>query len=280
MYKCSETYCSTCQARDLGLCQMISDQTRQKLAHTGHIHSYAANRVVWDEGADPNFTAVLESGYLRLQRFGFDGRRQILCLFTPGDFVGGPKSWGAGYSVEASVDARLCRFDNRTFEQLIETDSDLRRIVYLLRSAKLDQLRWLTCLLGALAAEERVCAFLAVATKFMPSRATETGSIILTVDLPRQDIADLLGTSVESISRITNRLDTIGVLKIIDARSFEIPDLPSLMAMGCLQGTLQNIRFPRDFGARLLPTDSPKTKGLRLPDTAKRSIYASARLPH
>ncbi|MDO8313173.1 MAG: Crp/Fnr family transcriptional regulator [Sideroxyarcus sp.] len=252
---------------------MISNKPRQQLAHSGHIHSYAANRIVWDEGSDPNFTAILEAGYLRLQRYGIDGRRQILCLFTPGDFIGGPKSWGAGYSVAASVNAQLCRFDSRTFEQMVETDSDLRRTIYLLRSAKLDQLRWLTCLLGALAAEERLCAFLAVATKFMPCQITPEGGIILTLDLPRPDIADLLGTSVESISRITNRLDAIGVLKINDAREFEILDLPRLRVMGCLQGTLDNIRFPADFCRPHAPSFPPRPIARRRNPATDRSLF-------
>jgi len=265
MFKCSETYCSNCQTRDLGLCHMISDHTRRQLALSGHIQSCAANRVIWDEGSDPNFTAILVSGYLRLQRYGIDGRRQILCLFTPGDFVGGPKSWGAGYSVEASVNAQLCRLDSRTFEDMMETDGELRRTVYLLRSAKLDQLRWLTCLLGALAAEERLCAFLAMATKFMPSQPMPDGGVILTVDLPRLDIADLLGTTVESISRITNRLDAIGVLQIVDARTFHILDLPRLRTMGCLQGTLENVRFPADFRNPLSPTRNRPALPIRPP---------------
>ncbi|MGB8814205.1 MAG: Crp/Fnr family transcriptional regulator [Paracoccaceae bacterium] len=212
----------------------------------GHLQRYASNRVVCGEGADPDFTGILVSGYLRLQRYGMDGRRQILCLLTPGDILGGQKSRGPSYSVEASTDALICRFETKNLDRIMAEDADLRRAVYALHSGKLEQLRWLTWSLGALSVEERLCAFLAVATKYMPYQTLGNGGV-LSVDLPRADIADLLGTSVESISRITNRLDGEGIISIRSARQFEIRDLDRLIVLGCLQGTFENIHFPRSF---------------------------------
>jgi CRP/FNR family transcriptional regulator len=227
--------------KHLQLFQMISDKTQLQLAQIGRKQRFAANRVVWDEAAGPDFTAILESGYLRLQRYGGEGRRQILCLLKPGDIVDAQKSNGSEYTIEASVPSQICRYDTKRFERLCAENHDLRRAVYLLRADKLDQLRWLTCSLGALNVEERLCAFLALATKHMQCTHAANGNLVLKIDLPRLDIADLLGTTVESISRITNHLHALGVIRIISATEFEICHPDQLVSMGCLKGNFKTI---------------------------------------
>ena len=129
---------------------------------------YPANRLVWDEGKKPDFIGILVSGYLRFQRYRIDGRRQILGLLVPGDIIDEHLGTDSACSVEASTDARICRFDARQFQQLMARDPTLVQAVYRLRSIKLDQLRALIWVVGALSAEERLCAFLTTVTNFMP----------------------------------------------------------------------------------------------------------------
>lgn len=252
MPRCSKTICANCPTRDFGICSMVRAQGKTLLSQLGRVQDYPANKVISDDETASGFTGALISGYLRLQRYGADGRRQILSLLTPGDIVSGPRGRSVCYTIETSTDARICRFNARLFDQLLDVNPELRRMVYRLQTAKLDQLRWLTWSLGALNVEERLCAFLAMATNHMPYDPLPGGGGVLTVDLPRHDIADLLGTTVESISRITNHLDETGVIRILNARQFEIPDLDRLVAMGCLQGTIEHIRFPSTLGLRAL----------------------------
>jgi CRP/FNR family transcriptional regulator len=112
-------------------------------------------------------------------------------------------------------------------------DADLRRLVHRLCIARRDQLRWLTWAVGALDTEERICALLLAALDFMPVSRLADGSALLTIDLPRSDIADLLGTSVETISRVTNRLAAMGIIGIVSARQFRICDLDRLARKAC-----------------------------------------------
>ena len=203
-----------------------------------------------DAVSAPDLIGIIVSGYVRLQQDALDGRRQIVTLMTPGDIVGDAALNRQGYSLQTSTEVTLCQFDRPGFERLMKTAADLGRAVYLLRTAKLDQLGLMIWTLGLLSVEERVCAFLALCTKFMPYRVGVTGVGMLTLDLPRGDIADLLGTSPESISRITNRLDAAGVIHINSPRQFDIPDLDRLIAMGCLQDTFGLIEFPSGLAAR------------------------------
>ena len=118
----------------------------------------------------------------------------------------------------------------------MQEDADLRRLVHRQCIARRDQLRWLTWAVGALDAEERICALLLAALDHMPVSPLPDGTLMLTIDLPRTDIADLLGTSVETISRVTNRLAACGIIEIISARQFRIRDLDRLGQKGCQVG--------------------------------------------
>jgi CRP/FNR family transcriptional regulator len=166
---------------------------------------------------------------------GADGRRQILALLHPGELIGGDLIGGAGYSLEACSVAEVCNLDRRRFEALLARDAGLRRAVLRSRMDELEEIRWLTWCLGALRLEERVCAFLLYATKVMPFEAGPEGDGILALDLPRADIVDLIGTTIESFSRITHRLHERGVIEILDPAHFRIPDLGALVEAGGLR---------------------------------------------
>lgn len=211
---------------------MMEERTQSELAACARIQTLPANTVLWDDERQAEFVGVLLSGYMRYQRYGIDGRRQILCLMHPGDIVGDPQDIADGYSLETATEATICRFDRRSFERLVQSRPDLARSVYRQRSVRLDKLRWLTWSLGALSAEERLCAFLVQATTHMPFVPEGNGGT-LTMLVPRRDIADLLATTVESISRTTQKLAAAGILDIRSPVRFRIPDLQRLASLGC-----------------------------------------------
>ena len=216
-----------------GLASQLPDPSLTALAEICSLQTLPAGRVLWQAGAMPGLTGFVISGYLRLQCHGRDGNRQILSLLCPGDLVGELPGRVARHTLEACTETRICRVADRAFLALMRSDPALRRLVSRLCVARRDQLRWLTWAVGALAAEERVCAMLFMALDHMPVTRLADGTLLLTLDLPRADMADLLGTSVETISRVTNRLAATGVIEIVNARQFHILDLTRLGRMGC-----------------------------------------------
>ncbi len=214
-------------------------------------HDYVSGEVL-NLGADCKVTAdrsygpsvwVIRSGILRLQRHSFDGRRQILSLFVPGEIVGYDHLLRDGMSVESASDCCLCRIDQREFEAQLERDRGLHIELYEQHHDQIERLRWLTVSIGALRPEERVSAFLALATRFMPYQPLPDGSSVLTVLLSRADIADLLATATETISRITHSLEEAGVIEIRDPSHFRITDLRRLTEMGRIEASFAMMPF-------------------------------------
>jgi CRP/FNR family transcriptional regulator len=246
--------CAACPVQRQGLCGQLGATTRSGLAQIATEQGFAANQRVWEAEGDIGLVGVLISGCLRMQSHSIDGHRQIFSLVLPGDIVSEPGGLSNGYQLEAATPALLCRFAPQGFQRLLESAPDLARAAYALRVAKLEQLRILTWSLGALSVDERLCGFLAMATRFLPYVPLPAGGGTLTVEISRADIADLLGTTQESISRITHRLHLRGAIRIRGPQQFEIPDLSRLVAMGCMQDVFQSRRFavpPRDGAAHV-----------------------------
>ncbi|MBI1171382.1 helix-turn-helix domain-containing protein [bacterium] len=193
---------------------------------------------------------LIRSGILRLQRFSFDGRRQILALALPGEIIGYETPWRSGLSVETATRAKLCRIDRRDFEDRLDADAVLRREFAAQQQDHIERLRWLTCSIGSLRPEERLSAFLALATCCMPYQPLPDGTAVLTMLISRADMADLLATTMETISRVTHALEEDGVVTIVDPAHFRIVDLKKLAALGRISDSFEDmatrLKQPRD----------------------------------
>jgi CRP-like cAMP-binding protein len=193
-------------------------------------------------GGDPEHDVwFIRSGILRLQRHAYDGRRQILSLFLPGEIVGFEGEFREGVSVETVTQAGLCRIDRRKFDAMLNRNAELRAELFRQKQDQLDRLHWLTWSLGALSPEQRFSSFLALSTRFMPCQPLNDGTAILSMQLPRADIADLLGTTVETICRIIRKLSETGIIETRDPSHFRILDLRQLTAAGQIEGSFDRM---------------------------------------
>jgi CRP-like cAMP-binding protein len=200
-----------------------------------HREDFAPDSEVMAGGERSNDVWLIRSGILRLQRHAYDGHRQILSLFFPGEIIGFEGEFREGVSVETATQSGLCRIDRRRFEAMLDQNDTLRADLFRQKQDQLDRLYWLTWSLGALSPEERLCAFLARASKIMPYQPLPDGTGILSMQLPRKDIADLLGTTVETISRTVHKLADSGVIEIRDPAHFRFLDMPKLIAIGQIE---------------------------------------------
>ena len=161
---------------------------------------------------------VLE-GVLRLYILLPDGRRQIVGFALPGDFLGMAASGRHGYSADAIGPVTVCRFSKGPFARFIENRPDLLRRINELTVRELSQAQQHMVLLGRRSAEERVASFL---IGWRDRLAAVTGpSSTGPLPMGRQDIADFLGLTIETVSRTFTKLERDGVIEIApDASAF------------------------------------------------------------
>lgn len=224
--------CSKCPVRRDGFCARLSAPTLKLLSERSIRETIPAGQPLPSDEDSSEF-GLLVSGYLRRVHYGADGKRQVVSLTTRSQGVSLASAEQVG-ELEAATNVEICRIRASNYRQALRDCQDFREQILREAQAKLDQLQKQTCLLGALSPERRIAVFLSEAIAFMPWRPLPEGGGILTIELARTDIADYLGTTFESISRITQKFHRIGLIRIHDPYHFEIPDPKALLRFGGL----------------------------------------------
>ena len=210
------------------------------LAARGRVVSLPRDSLLCDDDTPPGFGGVLLEGFLRIQRYGLEGRRQIVSLVHPGEFLGEPFLNRGGYSVEAASPVRLLRVERGVFERMLAEDDTLRHLACVQTATRLERLRFMIWAIGALSTEERYCAFLALAGRTMALRHGSAGTEVQ-IAIPRRDIADLLATSVETICRLNKKLARAGLIAPVARDRLHLADPSAIAARGHVAGALDGL---------------------------------------
>lgn len=214
--------CADCGVRDRALCAALDDEALAALNSIGRKRRVTAGETVVWEGDDNIACANVLDGVLKLSTSTSDGRESIVGLLYPADFLGRPYAPSADYSVTALTDAELCIFPRGPFEAVLGREGPMERLLLERTLAELDRARRWMLLLGRKTAAERVASFLLdVDRRMSVGCATEDG-----FDLPltRGQIADLLGLTIETVSRRLTALKRDGVIALQGTRGVAVRD--------------------------------------------------------
>src|SRR5450432_977406 len=205
--------CADCSVRQFSLCAALDRAELRELEHLGrHVHFVSCQTVFAQEEMTTSFYNLLD-GVMRLYKLLPDGRRQIVGFALPGDFLGMTASARHSFSADAIGPVVVCRFSQADFGRFIADKPHLLRRMNELAVCELSQAQDHMVLLGRRSAEEKVATFLLG----WRDRLSRIISPAKTVPLPmsRQDIADFLGLTIETVSRTFTKLERDGVIDIM-----------------------------------------------------------------
>ena len=192
----------------------------------GNRRSFARNEEIFAEGDPGDCWYKVIAGAVRLCKLLADGRRQIAEFYFSGDCFGLDGMPERLFSAEAVSDVIVMRYPRRATEQLIDESPSLARGLrdMTLRELANAQIRML--MLGRMNAPERVATFL---LDMFERRDAERA-----LDLPmsRNDIADYLGLTIETVCRVMSALKRSGTIGIPSPHRVELRDRAALTAIG------------------------------------------------
>lgn len=196
--------CSDCKVRQLSICAVLAEDELNELASLSHSSRIAAKTTLFTQDEPANAVFNITEGVVRLYRLLPDGRRQIVGFALPGDFLGLALLDRYGVSADAVTDVRACRVDRKIFTAYLDCKPHFLRRLHEFTSHELSLAQEQMVLLGRRSAEERLAVFLVGLLK----RLTRIGQGSITLPLPmsRQDIADFLGLTIETVSRTFTKL--------------------------------------------------------------------------
>lgn len=226
--------CDTCIVRNRAICAGLDAREINALSAMGRRRNVAAGEpLIWEDD-DSLLVANVIDGVLKLTTSTEDGREQIVGVAYPSDFIGRPFGPTSKASVVALTDARVCVFARNDFDRFAREHPELEHKLLERTLAELDRTRAWMMLLGRKTAPEKIATFLLE----MSERLAETGCAPRTgparrFSLPfsRQQVADVLGLTIETVSRQFTRLKGEGVIALPSRREVEIIDRPALVAL-------------------------------------------------
>lgn len=225
--------CTNCAVRDRALCGSLDDRELKALNAIGQRRRIARGQAVAWAGDEAVICGNLLSGVLKLVAATADGREQIVGLLYPADFLGSPYAGQTDFTIIALTDAELCIFPRAAFESVLADHQRMERLLLQRTFESLNEARGRMLVLARKSAGEKVAGFLLD----MATRADETGCRAIpggpiTFDLPltRGQIADVLGMTIETVSRQLTKMKTSGVIRLPGGRAVTISDRDALVA--------------------------------------------------
>lgn len=219
--------CRACESRHRGVCgALTSEQLLHLSKHSNRRTVDAGSELVGESMQTRSYSNII-SGVVKLSKMMADGRQQIVGLQFAPDFLGRPFRSENGVSAEAATEVNVCSFPKTVIERMIEGTPELEHTLLEQTLNELDEARDWMLTLGRKTAGEKVASFLLlIATHAFPDN--ESDSVEFELPMSRVDIADFLGLTMETVSRQLTKLRKDDVIRIVNNRHVDVPDIPRL----------------------------------------------------
>ena len=189
----------------------LSQSGAGPLEMVGVSMSYQRNVEIYGEDEPADHVYKVVSGAARSYKILNDGRRQIGAFYLPGDIFGLEAGDIHHCSAEAVANSTIMVIRRSTLVRLAERDGEVARQLWTVTAQELERVQNHMLLLIR-SAQERVASFLLE----MAERLSTAD--VIDLPMPRQDIADYLGLTIETISRTLTHLETAAAIAVPTCR--------------------------------------------------------------
>ncbi len=222
--------CGDCPIRHRAVCSRCEADELARLEEMKYYRSFQAGQTVIWSGDRMDFVASVVTGIATLTQTMEDGRRQMVGLLLPSDFVGRPGRSTAPFDVTATTDLVMCCFRKKPFEDMMNVTPHVAQRLLEMTLDELDAAREWMLLLGRKTAREKIASLLAIIARRdagLRLRAAK-GSLHFDLPLTREEMADYLGLTLETVSRQMSALKRDGVIEMEEKRRIVVPDFDLL----------------------------------------------------
>lgn len=246
--------CQTCRVRARSICGVLSPERLTALATIRRPERLGAGETLAWEGARSVMIATVREGLVKRSLLLGDGREQVVGLAYAGDMVGRPFAPVSDHSLTAIVPTILCLFPRTAFERFAEATPALEHAMLLQALDDLGRAQRHMLMLARMSAPQRIASFLLE----LAERGDRTVAGHIAIPLGRQQIGDLLGLSIETVSRRLRAFERAGFIGLLQYRTLVLHDRPALLALaggGTDPSAWRGASSPGDRAASLRPSD-------------------------
>lgn len=221
-----------CVAR-VPLFRGLSHADQREVAAVARPTRVSRDEIIYPAGSDLGQLLVVHTGRVKISRVGRDGHEQIIRVLEPGDFVGESAFLGGGRSdhqASALEAGSMCVFRHADLGRLLAAHPSvgLRMLQDVSRRLEETEARLAAATTGDVSS--RVAGYLLS----LPGRRGEGGAhgtLEVTLPLTKKDIASLLDTTPESLSRALRRLSDSEVIDQPSGSRVSLLDVDALVTL-------------------------------------------------
>src|SRR5689334_10406103 len=179
------------------------------IQHVGIVRSYARKNEIVREDDPANHVYEVVSGTVCTCKMLREGRRQIAGFYFAGDFFGLEGAKKHNVAAEAITNCQVRIFKKRAVTELASSNREVADRLLALTAHELARKQDLLLVLSR-PAEERIICFLME----MVERASGTEADLIDLPMSRRDVADYLGLTIETVSRVLWDFERRGAIEI------------------------------------------------------------------
>ena len=186
--------------------------------------AFSRNAEIYGENEPAEYLYKVISGTIRTYKVLNDGRRQIGFFYLPGDVFGLEVGNKHSFSAEAIADCKVLVIKRSSVIALAARETDVARQLWEMTATELRRVQDHIMLLIK-TAQERVAGFL------LEMAARAPGANEIELPMSRQDIADYLGLTIETVSRTLTQLENSAAIAVPTSRRIVLRNRAALTRM-------------------------------------------------
>jgi CRP-like cAMP-binding protein len=203
------------------------DEDLRALQQAGVKVRCSRGETIFNDGDEATSCYKVISGAVRLCKHMADGRRQIADFLLAGDFFGFTQFGQYKFTAEAVGDVVLMSYPQRLVARLSSSMPNLRERLLVLLSQRLLGMQDHLVMLGRQTAKERVSSFLL----HIAERSDAEEGLAFDLPMSRQDVADYLGLTIETVCRMLSELKREKIIAIPNTSQVVINDIETLQTL-------------------------------------------------
>jgi CRP/FNR family transcriptional regulator, anaerobic regulatory protein len=226
-----DTRCGDCPIRYRAVCSHCESDELEDLERIKTYRTFAPGDAIAHAGQAMPIVGSVITGVAQLSRTLPDGRRQMVGLLFPSDFVGRPNRASTPYDVVAVTPVTLCVFQKQSFERLLGSNPRIERRLLEMTLDELEAAREWMLLLGRKTAREKIASLFTIMARRHAglSRRQPEDGITFPLYVTREAMADYLGLTFETVSRQISALKRDGVIALDGKRTVHVINLLRLI---------------------------------------------------
>lgn len=222
---CSHQYCAKKVSIFTSLSENELIQITDLIAHK----TFNKGDIIFSEGEPFDQLYIINSGSMKVFKYSKDGKEQILYILNEGEFLGDLSLFKKGvlpFSAVALEDIKLCIIHKNDFDYIIKNNPSISLKVLEYAHDRIFELENLIQTLTTKDIETRLATLLLNLSKTFGEQTNE--GIHIHLPMSREDMANFIGVTRETISRKLSYFQSENIIEIIGNRTIRIISLDTL----------------------------------------------------